>query len=81
MCLQARVWQWKLDSALPSRLGQLGDWLYRAEEIVDAEINYAEKPEDTAKHIQSRVDEHKVRTLLQSRSTWECRQTLAVRDH
>ena len=55
------MWQWKLDSALPSRLGQLGDWLYRAEEIVDAEINYAEKPEDTAKHIQSRVDEHKVR--------------------
>jgi len=31
---RTRVWLWKLDSSLPGAVGQIGDWLYRAEEKV-----------------------------------------------
>ena len=31
---RTRVWLWKLDNSLPGRVGQIGDWLYRAEEKV-----------------------------------------------
>ena len=61
---RTRVWQWKLDSSLPGRLGQIGDWLYRAEEMLDAELKCAEQHEDTANLLSARLDEHKVRHLL-----------------
>lgn len=54
---QTRVWQWKLDSNLPGRLGQMGDWLYRAEEMVQTEINYADKHEDTVENIQTKLED------------------------
>ena len=58
---QMRVWQWKLDSNLPGKLGPIGDWLYRAEERLDTEIKYPEDPEETAKLAHERLEEHKVR--------------------
>ena len=57
---RTRVWQWKLDSSLPGRLGQLGDWLYRAEEMIEQEITSCDQHEDTANSIRSRLDDHKV---------------------
>lgn len=59
-CFQ--VWHWKLDSNLPGRLGQIGDWLYRAEELVDSELKYPEAPEEKANMLRAKVDEHKVCT-------------------
>lgn len=59
--LYLQVWQWKLDSNLPGRLGQIGDWLYRAEELLDQELSYTEKHEDNADMLRKRLDHHKVR--------------------
>ena len=41
-----RVWQWKLDNNLPGRVGFIGDWLFRAEDLLRNEDVYAENPED-----------------------------------
>ena len=57
---RTRVWQWKLDSNLPGRLGHIGDWLYRAEEMVESEIPYVDRHEDTAANINTKLDELKV---------------------
>jgi len=57
---KTRVWQWKLDSNLPDRLGHLGDWLYRAEEMLEGDIGYTEKHEETADNIHRKLEEHKV---------------------
>lgn len=57
---QTRIWQWKLDSNLPGQLGYIGDWLYRAEEMVESEIQYVDKHEDTATNIKMKLDELKV---------------------
>lgn len=60
---QTRIWQWKLDSNLPGQLGHIGDWLYRAEEMVESEIHYVDKHEDTAANIKTKLDELKVWVL------------------
>ena len=57
---QTRVWLWKLDSNLPDRLGHLGDWLYRAEELLDGNIAYTDRHEDMANNIQRKLEEHRV---------------------
>ncbi len=62
MSAQTRVWQWKLDSNLPGRVGQIGDWLYRAEELVDgAMVEHHTSHRDTANSVQEKITEIKVR--------------------
>jgi nesprin-1 len=58
---KTRIWQWKLYSNMPGHLGYIGDWLYRAEEMVESEIPYVEKHEDTAANIKVKLDELKVK--------------------
>lgn len=60
ICARTRVWRWKLDSNLPARLGQIGDWLYRAEELLANEEHYVENAEETAQNIRKKLDEHLV---------------------
>ena len=61
---QTRMWQWKLDSNLPGRLGQIGDWLNRAEEMLDNELMYTDDAhEENAKMVRGTLDEHKVMSL------------------
>ena len=57
---RTRLWQWKLDNNLPGRLGQLGDWLYRAEELLDSEASYSDRPEEAAATLRTLLEEHKV---------------------
>jgi len=60
------VWQWKLDSNLPGRLGQIGDWLYRSEELVNSELAAIDdnNPEETAKNIRRSLDKIIVKQQL-----------------
>ncbi len=60
MTQHTHLWQWKLDSNLPGRLGQIGDWLNRGEEMVEDELSYGDKPEDNADLVHARLEECKV---------------------
>lgn len=53
-------WLWKLDSSLPSRLGQLGDWLFRAELILDEEADRKEHEQEMADQLSDILLGHKV---------------------
>ncbi len=66
MCCSVQVWQWKLDSTLPGRLGQIGDWLYKAEELLNQELSYTDKHEDNAEMLRKRLEHHKVQLLEKS---------------
>ena len=57
---RTHVWQWKLDSSLPGELGKIGDWLYRAEELLDADVQQGETPEEKAFYIRSQITDLKV---------------------
>jgi nesprin-1 len=60
---RTRVWLWKLDSSLPGRVGQIGDWLYRAEEKVGevaAQDHSILAPAAAVDNIQQQMDEMKV---------------------
>ena len=61
---QVHVWQWKLDSNLPGRLGQIGDWLYRAEELLNFEAKPSDHHEESADQIRAKINEHKVSIKL-----------------
>ena len=54
------MWLWKLDSNLPGDLGQIGEWLNRAEELVDEEMRYTEKHEETANIIADKLVQFRV---------------------
>jgi hypothetical protein len=63
---RTRVWLWKLDSSLPGRVGQIGDWLYRAEERVgdvSAQDHSALAPAAAVDVLQQQIDEMKVSLL------------------
>lgn len=55
-----RHWLWLLDSQLPEPFCQIGEWLYRAENLLeDNEIPVAMN-EETAGIISRKLEEHKV---------------------
>ena len=60
---RTRVWQWKLDSNLPGRLGQIGDWLYRGEEMLDGELTFTDQQAENRDMVQQRLAAHKVNTV------------------
>lgn|SRR6218665_1480844 len=64
MTSRTRVWRWKLDSNLPGRLGHIGDWLYRAEELLENEEYYVDSADQTARNIRRKLDEHLVTRIL-----------------
>lgn len=57
---KTRLWLWKLDTSLPGRLGKFGDWVNRAEELLESEIPVLDDPEDTADNIAKLTHEHRV---------------------
>lgn len=57
---RTRLWHWKLDSALPGRLGQIGDWLYRSEETLEADSHMTEEPSTSPADVRRKIDEYKV---------------------
>jgi hypothetical protein len=72
---RTRVWLWKLDSSLPGRVGQIGDWLYRAEEKVTevASQDFSTlAPAAAVDGLQERIDELKVDVLSNCHSGRKC---------
>ncbi len=59
-CRVLQVWQWKLDSSLPGRLGQIGDWLHRAEQLLDQPLTYTDLHQENADMLHKRLEHHKV---------------------
>ena len=62
---QTRLWQWKLDSSLPGRVGEIGDWLYRAEDRLQTPHKYdADNPQNSVNMLMKQINEHKVIVML-----------------
>ncbi|PSN50191.1 Nesprin-1 [Blattella germanica] len=57
---QLRHWLWLLDSRLPGDLGQVGDWLGRAENLIASDDIPSAMNEETASIISRKLEEHKV---------------------
>ena len=57
---QTRVWQWKLDNSLPGRLGQIGDWLYRAEDRLNKPHAVDDDAQRCVNMLITQIDDHKV---------------------
>jgi nesprin-1 len=66
MCyfLQLRHWLWLLDSGLPGDLGQVGEWLGRAEALIASDDIPTIMNEETASIISRKLEEHKVKPTL-----------------
>ena len=61
MTHRAQHWQWKLDSSLPGRLGEIGDWLYRAEDRLQMPHKYdAEDAQASVNMLMKQINDHKV---------------------
>ncbi|KAL3874933.1 hypothetical protein ACJMK2_037885 [Sinanodonta woodiana] len=60
MARKTRMWLWKLDANLPGKLGQFGDWLNQAEEILAQEEDILENPEEMAFQLGKILQEHRV---------------------
>ncbi|XP_063222936.1 muscle-specific protein 300 kDa isoform X4 [Bacillus rossius redtenbacheri] len=56
---QLRHWLWLLDSSLPGALGQVGEWLGRAEALVVSDDIPSAMNEETATIISRKLEEHK----------------------
>lgn len=54
----------QLDKSLPAPLGTIGAWLYRAEVALREEITIQQVHEETAKTIQRKLEQHKVKLCL-----------------
>ena len=57
-------WHIQLDKSLPAPLGTIGAWLYRAEVALREEITIQQVHEETAKTIQRKLEQHKVKFCL-----------------
>ena len=54
---RTRVWLWKLDNSLPGRVGRIGDWLYRSEELL-AGLGFLDQrlsPDEAAKAVNEQL--------------------------
>ena len=58
-----RLWHWKLDSALPGRLGQIGDWLYRNEESLEMDSRLTDESNISPADVRRKIEEYKVTIL------------------
>ncbi|XP_067130355.1 LOW QUALITY PROTEIN: muscle-specific protein 300 kDa-like [Centruroides vittatus] len=52
-------WRWKLDSSLPGKLGQIGEWLNQAEQYLSKDMLPAGKEEDMPQIVSMKLEEHK----------------------
>ena len=59
---KTKIWLWRLDKCLPGRLGDVGDWLYKAEDVVETPMQPQERHEDTAEELKKTLVRHRVRT-------------------
>nr|CAD7429519.1 unnamed protein product [Timema monikensis] len=57
---QLRYWLWLLDASLPGDLGQVGEWLGRAEALILSDDIPSAMNEETATIISRKLEEHKV---------------------
>ncbi|XP_068085330.1 muscle-specific protein 300 kDa [Anabrus simplex] len=57
---QLRHWLWLLDSRLPGALGEVGEWLGRAEALIVSDDIPTAMNEETASIISRKLEEHKV---------------------
>ncbi|GFG37468.1 hypothetical protein Cfor_07190, partial [Coptotermes formosanus] len=57
---QLHHWLWLLDSGLPGDLGQVGEWLGRAEALIGSDDIPTVMNEETASIISRKLEEHKV---------------------
>lgn len=69
--LQLHHWLWLLDSGLPGDLGQVGEWLGRAEALIASDDIPTIMNEETASIISRKLEEHKVKHTLQLRIKYQ----------
>jgi hypothetical protein len=69
--LQLHHWLWLLDSGLPGDLGQVGEWLGRAEALIASDDIPTIMNEETASIISRKLEEHKVKLTLQFRIKYQ----------
>jgi hypothetical protein len=69
--LQLHHWLWLLDSGLPGDLGQVGEWLGRAEALIGSDDIPTVMNEETASIISRKLEEHKVKHTFQLRMKYE----------
>lgn len=55
-----RHWEWLLDSKLPGALGEVGDWLGRAENLIYSDDIPQVMNEETAGIISRKLEQHKL---------------------
>lgn len=55
-----RHWEWLLDSKLPGLLGEVGEWLGRAENLINSDDIPQIMNEETASIISRKLEEHKL---------------------
>ena len=61
---QVRRWQLKLDTNLPGKLGNFGQWLYDAEALLQKESDLLAKPDENLQQIADTLHQHKVGEAL-----------------
>jgi hypothetical protein len=69
--LQLHHWLWLLDSRLPGELGQVGEWLGRAESLIASDDIPTIMNEETASIISRKLEEHKVKQTILLRKKYE----------
>lgn len=57
---RTRLWHWKLDRALPGRLGQIGDWLNKSEVALETDSGMIDHPATSLADVRKKIEEYRV---------------------
>lgn len=62
--LQMKNWQWQLDRSLPEPFKVIGEWITKAEQIINDNNIPSVMNEETAVIISRKLEDHKVNALV-----------------